>query len=952
MLMFQLYPKFVKTNIPSMIGAMMNALALRPPQWEALLVVLEQQQQQQQAQAQETTKNDSSGTPVDSSQSSAAKPTNAKLRAVWKRLYYDRYRELIAAQAKTLSFLTYLLRGFSSHLKPHAETLATNVVSLMTHCPKESVSTRKELLVATRHLLNHAEFRIGFASHLDALLDERILLGVGGGGGSSSSASTSASSLSSSSPTQNAPSSSSSSSRLFVVVSEQTLLRPLAYTTLSDLVQQFSAQMTMRQLSRVVLIFSRVLHDWIGIPPSHYHPKNHTSAGRRMGSSSSSSTGAGGSSSSSLSSSSMSTQYAAVRTLFSVVDIIYNKTKQLQGNNNNKSSTTTTSPAATGEGTHSSSSSPSTPAAAAPKQQHQTGRSILVRILRTLVDKLYALVESYPSLVLQGHASSSFSESLPESTETKATATSGTTSSVPVPTTTTTTSPNTHETTITTTRETEEGPSRMILDIVAEQQVNHPNFSSSSSSSWSSLSSSSYNANRLDSIREIQSMVRAIVVNLKTVITYISTSHEQSGAHPSVASPRTTSKTTQGDDSKPSGTTMATPAGATAGTSTTATPVADTTTKAATTTQPTDWMVLLSTEEPTNTCLTLYEMSIVRRYIRIILPVTEILQEPVTTEASTPAVMDPTKTTATVGASTGNTTNQEQYRDALTYFAASFARLDGTTLRLTLGQEMDCLVDGIMDDSMAMVIPRHWLACNSSTSYHVCSIFLEYLVNRMEELSVDKYDERLQNDEARDFGGTYMRKIIYLPSIEKDDNESGSLGSEAERQIQRVLAGPHESYKRRQQASLSLLQCFERVLKSLASFPENEYVIRKQLKRMVVVSFRAAMEHVPDWPDANCMLLRYIFRSISAGKFEESYKELLPLIPAVLNGLYRVMSAALSSPGTTSTGNNNSNIAHTAIELCLTIPARLSSLLPHLNLLLRVIVPALDSDSGDLVNLG
>jgi transformation/transcription domain-associated protein len=40
------------------------------------------------------------------------------------------------------------------------------------------------------------------------------------------------------------------------------------------------------------------------------------------------------------------------------------------------------------------------------------------------------------------------------------------------------------------------------------------------------------------------------------------------------------------------------------------------------------------------------------------------------------------------------------------------------------------------------------------------------------------------------------------------------------------------------------------------------------------------------------------------------------------------------------------------IELVLTIPARLSSLLPHMNLLLRVIVLALKSNSDDLVNLG
>lgn len=49
-----------------------------------------------------------------------------------KRIYYTRVRELIAAQTKTLSFLTYLLRGFSNELKPYAEKLSGNVVALMT----------------------------------------------------------------------------------------------------------------------------------------------------------------------------------------------------------------------------------------------------------------------------------------------------------------------------------------------------------------------------------------------------------------------------------------------------------------------------------------------------------------------------------------------------------------------------------------------------------------------------------------------------------------------------------------------------------------------------------------------------------------------------------------------------------------------------------------------------
>ena len=130
-----------------------------------------------------------------------------------KRLYFSRARELVAAQAKTLSFLTYLLRGFSNELKPYEDRLASNVVALMSTCPRESISTRKELLVATRHLLN-SEFRTGFFRHVDALLDERVLMGCNHR------------------------------------YSEQTVLRPLGYTALSDLVHHVKALLTMSQMSK------------------------------------------------------------------------------------------------------------------------------------------------------------------------------------------------------------------------------------------------------------------------------------------------------------------------------------------------------------------------------------------------------------------------------------------------------------------------------------------------------------------------------------------------------------------------------------------------------------------------------------------------------------------------------------------------------------------------------
>ena len=141
MLKFQLYPNTLPRNIPVLVQVMMQALDQRPPSMQSLLV-----------------------------------PPNTTMDADNRRHYFSKARELVAAQAKTLSFLTYLLRGYSDEIKPYEERLAANVVALMSTCPRESISTRKELLVATRHLLN-SDFRTGFFGHVDKLLDERVLIG-------------------------------------------------------------------------------------------------------------------------------------------------------------------------------------------------------------------------------------------------------------------------------------------------------------------------------------------------------------------------------------------------------------------------------------------------------------------------------------------------------------------------------------------------------------------------------------------------------------------------------------------------------------------------------------------------------------------------------------------------------------------------------------------------------
>jgi transformation/transcription domain-associated protein len=174
MLLFQLYPQYVETSINTLIPFMIQALYHQSPLGAA----------------------------------------TGPQRGV--------YQDFIAAQVKTLSFLTYVLRGFSDRMREYQDELARCVIQLLRNCPTEAVNSRKELLVATRHILA-TEFRKGFSKRIDEFLDENILIGPGR--------------------------------------ASHEIVRPLAYSTLADLVHHVRVELTITQLSKVIYIFSRNVHD-------------------------------------------------------------------------------------------------------------------------------------------------------------------------------------------------------------------------------------------------------------------------------------------------------------------------------------------------------------------------------------------------------------------------------------------------------------------------------------------------------------------------------------------------------------------------------------------------------------------------------------------------------------------------------------------------------------------
>ncbi len=132
------------------------------------------------------------------------------------------YKEFIAAQVKTVTFLVYLLKQVPNLMNFDESWIPQSVVQLLKACPGDAFTIRKELLVATRHMLG-SPYRKGFFSRIDSLLDERVIAGTG-------RASTDA-------------------------------LRPLGYAFLAELIHGVRFELKLHQLSRIISMFSTNLHD-------------------------------------------------------------------------------------------------------------------------------------------------------------------------------------------------------------------------------------------------------------------------------------------------------------------------------------------------------------------------------------------------------------------------------------------------------------------------------------------------------------------------------------------------------------------------------------------------------------------------------------------------------------------------------------------------------------------
>lgn len=126
---------------------------------------------------------------------------------------------------------------------------------------------------------------------------------------------------------------------------------------------------------------------------------------------------------------------------------------------------------------------------------------------------------------------------------------------------------------------------------------------------------------------------------------------------------------------------------------------------------------------------------------------------------------------------------------------------------------------------------------------------------------------------------------------------------------------------------------------AVKSFPDkNQLILAIHMSTIITSSLK--MSGKAQEPVNYFNLLRALFRAISGGRFEALYTEVLPLLPALLEGLNHLLATSQKQA-----------MKELFVELCLTVPVRLSALLPYLSYLMRPLVIALQA-GPELVSQG
>ncbi len=241
--------------------------------------------------------------------------------------------------------------------------------------------------------------------------------------------------------------------------------------------------------------------------------------------------------------------------------------------------------------------------------------------------------------------------------------------------------------------------------------------------------------------------------------------------------------------------------------------------------------------------------------------------------------VESTPSTPSSPAATPNSTSiSAEDKELVDQFAYIFTLLDPYIFQDVLSAHLEYLFGKIVKNPLLLIIPQYFLAINT-VSRNFSGILIRFLMDKFEMVG-----------------------------------ESSIQGS-------------------------SLLRLFKLVFLAVSVYPdENEQMILPYISDIILNCLRLSSQSAN--PLNYFLLLKALFRGIAGGRFEHLYKEVLPILPLLLETLNRLANAAADK-----------QMRDLYVELCLTTPVRLSVLLPYLPLLMRPLVLALTSET-ELVSQG
>ncbi|KAI0698576.1 hypothetical protein BC835DRAFT_1541792 [Cytidiella melzeri] len=262
---------------------------------------------------------------------------------------------------------------------------------------------------------------------------------------------------------------------------------------------------------------------------------------------------------------------------------------------------------------------------------------------------------------------------------------------------------------------------------------------------------------------------------------------------------------------------------------------------------------------------------------------------------------------------------------ALRGFLNGFKKCDGPAPdSLTVGRLFEGLVNGF------------WLFEQDSREYPECMetsalLLMEFNLHVFQEVWTTKMEFMFQNVERR------PTMIGFAQHLFQRESHSPTLVAI----VLRFCLGRLEQLGDLDEMMAAVvIKWFKTVFQAVTIHAaSNEPILASHLGRLIMDCFPLAAK--APRPTNYYHLLRTLFRAIGGGggRFEILYKEVLPLLPEMLECLHKQLLASEGYP------------RDMLVELCLTVPLRLTHLLPYLTYLMKPLALALKG-SPELVSQG